>query len=659
MRSVLALSLLFLVCTFVPLASEYDAVEAGVVLYEVNIYNDDEGVSLHNYSSSDIDLKDYCITDNPQKTSSEGSITFSQSLIIHSGETLTFVKDKSADSGFPGRYTTYRNGESGVIITNNFALNNSKDDVYLFYGNIVMDALFYGSIEISDKSLWSGETFTPKKNCFAVRMSPEGGSASGWSNYRMGQTNLQFDPDLQIDAAVHPFLFPESGGIPIYNSLEDAKTSVCLTMYQLSCDNIYALLQKLSLRGVDVTVLLEESQGYSTQSPSPAMTLVEAGCTVKLIGGVSGDRYNLVHAKYCIIDGTRVIVTSENWTWGNLDMEVVTDPTDGRGNRGWGVIIDSPAYAAYMMNVFESDMNGEYGDVVDFTDVAPYAEAKTLTYVAPTTKVQLPSYQCKVTPILSPDNSKEAQSHYICNSVYRVFSQQQSLDDDFLDRTDNPYSAMVSKTADGIDCKLILSTNVDSRTVSSVQVSSRVNCIVMDSPYVHNKGIICDDTVLVGSVNWTYNSLENNREVMVAIHSKEVSGFFAGAFIDDFERNDRASGLILSFAEIAGHYNSAGRITVTVEVKQSGNYTYHWNLDGTVTDSSIPRTVLEVSSGTHILKVTATDYAGNSGSASAEFTVDEDSSDSIGSILPYAAPLALVLLAVMIATIKIFRGRSS
>ncbi|MBO5547135.1 MAG: lamin tail domain-containing protein, partial [Candidatus Methanomethylophilaceae archaeon] len=169
MRSVLAVSLLFLVCAFVPLASEYDAANTGIVLYEVNIFNEDEGVSLHNYSSYDIDLKDFCITDNPQKSSSEGSIGFLQSLIIHSGETLTFVKDKSADSGFPGRHTTYRNGESGVTISNNFALNNSKDDVYLFYGNNIIDAFFYGDVEITDKNLWSGDTFTPKKNSFAVR----------------------------------------------------------------------------------------------------------------------------------------------------------------------------------------------------------------------------------------------------------------------------------------------------------------------------------------------------------------------------------------------------------------------------------------------------------------------------------------------------------
>lgn len=659
MRSVLAVSLLFLVCAFVPLASEYDAANTGIVLYEVNIFNEDEGVSLHNYSSYDIDLKDFCITDNPQKSSSEGSIGFSQSLIIHSGETLTFVKDKSADSGFPGRHTTYRNGESGVTISNNFALNNSKDDVYLFYGNNIIDAFFYGDVEISDKNLWSGDTFTPKKNSFAVRISAEGGSASCWTNYRIGQTNLQFDPELQFDATVHPFLFPESGGIPIYNALEDAKKSVCLTMYQLSCDNVYALLQKLSLKGVDVTVLLEESQGYTTQSPSPAKALVDAGCTVKLIGGVSGDRFNLVHAKYCIIDGTRVIVTSENWTWGNLNMEVVTDPIEGQGNRGWGVLIDSPSYASYMMDVFENDINGEYGDVIDFSDAAPYAKAKTLTYTAPTKKVQLPSYRCKVTPILSPDNAQQAQIYYISNSTYRVYSQQQSLDNDFLSRTDNPYSAMVSKDSGGIDCKLILSNNVDSRTVTSVQVSSGIGCIVMDTPYVHNKGIVCDDTVLLGSINWTYNSLENNREVMVAIDSKEVSGFFAGAFIDDFERNDRSSGLTLSFTEFSSHYSSPGKITITVEVKQPGNYAYRWNLDGAVSDSSIPRKVLEVSSGRHVLGVIATDSIGNRGFIYAEFTVDEDSSDSVESILPYAAPVAFVLLAIMIAAIKIFRGRSA
>ena len=50
----------------------------------------------------------------------------------------------------------------------------------------------------------------------------------------------------------------------------------------------------------------------------------------------------------------------------------------------------------------------------------------------------------------------------------------------------------------------------------------------------HNKGIVKDDTVWIGSMNWTENSVSSNREMSVIIRSQEVSDIYADLFLTDW-----------------------------------------------------------------------------------------------------------------------------
>ena len=50
----------------------------------------------------------------------------------------------------------------------------------------------------------------------------------------------------------------------------------------------------------------------------------------------------------------------------------------------------------------------------------------------------------------------------------------------------------------------------------------------------HNKGVIVDDRVWVGSVNWTENSFRDNREAAVIIESSCVADYFASLFLSDW-----------------------------------------------------------------------------------------------------------------------------
>ena len=53
----------------------------------------------------------------------------------------------------------------------------------------------------------------------------------------------------------------------------------------------------------------------------------------------------------------------------------------------------------------------------------------------------------------------------------------------------------------------------------------------------HSKFMVVDDSiVLVGSMNWSENSMKNNREASVIIYSKDVSKEFEGVFDSDFSQ---------------------------------------------------------------------------------------------------------------------------
>jgi len=650
----LPLILLAVVSLSVLTAECSDAAATDLLIYEVNPYYDDEGVSLHNFGSTNIDLKGYTVTDNPSKTSSEGTLTFSQSLIIHPGETLTFVKKTSSDSTFADRHTTYINGTSGVTFSSKFALNDSGDDLYLFKGDAVIDAMCYNNTTISDTTLWVGEPFKVTKPKFIIRVD-DGRDASCWRATKAGYTDLFFDPELEMEATITPFMFPDCGGIPIYRALENAKSSVCIAIYTLQSENVYALLCDLEKRGVEVTLVLEYSPlgDYKpTDSASVLKALYDAGGDIFFIGTMNSDRFNLQHAKYCIIDGETVILSSENWTANDMNGKI-----GSKGNRGWGAVIESVEYASYMMDVFENDKDPRYGDVKSFPEVITKATAKSLTYKEPQ-QMDLKSYRATVTPAISPDSSFDAIQYYISNASSRIYGENQSLQDDYLDQSVvSPVSLISEKSKAGVDSKLLFGTNVATAQINKLIHTFGIESAVMETPYLHNKGLVCDNDTILSSVNWTDNSFTNNREIMAIIHSKEISDLFSESFLEDFYSWYADTELTVVFTEISKTYTAGSPVTISVDVKQKGEYTYSWDMDGSVKETTSPRTSFNLDQGDHTLKVTVTKSGSDArGYAVAEFSVASGGSGGASGILDdlwtYAAPLFVIFLAVAVVVLR-------
>ena len=668
MRRFLALSLVLASLLFgCCVISETDAANTdGVLLYEVNPNGDDEGISLHNYGSVTIDLKGYSVADAPSLSSGEGSLTFTKKLELSPGESITIVKDKDVEgSTFVNRHTTYEYGENGIQSDKPMNLANNGDDIYLFKDGTIIDAFCYGDKTITDESFWTGGSFKIKSGCFPVRKNVDTNTPSDWTNYKAGWTQLYFDPDYKIDALVTPFTFPESGGIPVYDALSKAKDSVYLSVYILGSENAVALLDELVKKGVDVNILLEQTMVKPvtvTHTDASIRTLIDDGANVKYID--YNGRYEFVHSKYCVIDDSTVIITSENWTKENLNGIVVENPSTGKGNRGWGAIVESTEYATYMKDVFLNDFDDSYGDVHQFS---PSVKGKTLTYTPSTYTYETTTYSATITPVVSPDSSWDATLYYIDEAEYRLYSQQQSLTNSYSDISkESPIKHMADVAAGtGADTRFILCLDNDAPTnVENINSTSLIKACTMNKPYLHNKGLISDDTVFVSSVNWTDTSLTSNRESCIAIHSEDIADYFASFFEYDFERNYTYDGLTVVFSDLKTKYDAPGEIAVTAKVSQDGDFTYEWTLDGNTLSSNISRAVMDVEPGTHTITVKVTDGIAE-GSKTESFEVAEKSSDDsgMGSIIekikPYLIPIIIVILGLLGITVKGSSGKKS
>ncbi|MGN0098900.1 MAG: phospholipase D-like domain-containing protein [Candidatus Methanomethylophilaceae archaeon] len=689
-KLIACIAVFVMLACMVPVAADCESSDAagstnGVLLYEVSAVND-KGVSLKNYSTATIDLKDYVISDG------EGSITFSKSFKLSAGETVTLALTVT-ETSFTNHDNVYHIGENSVGITTkgSGSFNPAKDgdDIYLYNpdGKII-DAMCFGSKVIDDKEIWSGSSVIKSTKYFLQRIDGnDTDSAADWIEIRIipGQTQNPLEVD-KYTATVTPFLFPDSGGIPIYQALEKAQESVFIEMYELRSPNIYALLIQLEERGVEVTILHEGAPVGNTvpQFASNMKALINAGGEVRFIGGTDVDRFENVHAKFAIIDMETVIITSENWSASNCNGSLDDDPYKGNdGNRGWGVIVENSDYAEYMKAVFDNDNSVDYGDTYDFNSKYSQVSPATLTYKAPETAT-FTSYTAPITPVLSNDNSYEAIEYVITNATERVYSQQQSLSNYYADLGETSPVMMMARQASanpGMDAKFILGEGMSSSSkadaeqqVLLINSSTLISAATMGTPYVHNKGVIGDDLVLVTSINWTPTSVENNRESGVIINSKEVADYFAAAFNRDFSRNYTYDGFSVDISEIKTSYKSGEEVTFSVTVSPaSDSYTYHWVFgDGGEKDTNVPRVAYKPADGAHELKVTVTNSAGISqttpgityyvGGEPTDTDKDSDSSATDGEEFDiqkmiddygyYIIPIIVIILGIIGAALK-------
>jgi len=352
-------------------------------------------------------------------------------------------------------------------------------------------------------------------------------------------------------ATVTGFLLPDAPSVPI-ETLRDARRRILLAGYTFTSDRVADALAAASRRGVEVRVLVDGDPvgGRSAHGAAVLDRLVAAGVEVAVLGGPHA-RFEYHHPKYAVVDD-RALVTSENWKPAGVG---------GRSSRGWGVVVDSPSVAADLAGLFRADAG--------WRDAVPWSRHRRGKSFDPGTPAN-GSYPSRIDPtttagtvrvLTAPGNAESAVVGVIDAADERVDVIQPTIG-----RRDGPLlRATVRAAARGVEVRVLLSGAwyVAEENAALVEwlngvaerrglpLSARVAEPRGRFEKIHTKGVVADDVVVVGSLNWNANAVSDNREVAVAIRSADLAAYFREAFAADWSSGAGRTTLVLVAGVVA------------------------------------------------------------------------------------------------------------
>lgn len=360
----------------------------------------------------------------------------------------------------------------------------------------------------------------------------------------IGQSD--FAPATYEDVTVTLFVSPDSSYEVFSGAIGSARQSIDVNVYEFTHPGIARMLVEAADRGVAVEVLLEGGPvgGISAEEKAVVSYLTGNGIPVRVMT-TQGDvhaRYRFDHAKYLVIDGESVLVTSENF------KESGVPETGLKGNRGWGAWVHDPRVAAYFSAVYEADSTG--GDI----GPAPSGGAPAGTGRSAYDPVFAPLTVegATVTPVLSPETSGLVLE-MIAGAEERILIEQAYITNSTGGGPNRFLAAAINASRRGVAVQVILDSswfNVEGENDNDEQAAwinalarseslpLEARCIDLAAANlekVHTKGVVVDtSSVLISSINWNDNSPDFNREAGVIVVHPDAARYFAAVFEADW-----------------------------------------------------------------------------------------------------------------------------
>jgi phosphatidylserine/phosphatidylglycerophosphate/cardiolipin synthase-like enzyme len=349
---------------------------------------------------------------------------------------------------------------------------------------------------------------------------------------------VQREPTTVESEPVEAFVLPDNRAEPI-EAIEGADRRLYLAAYTLTSDRVVDELTAAKKRGATVTVLVEGGPvgGMTTRQADTLDKLSDAGIEVQVMSGDRA-RFRYHHAKYAVVDD-RAVVLSENWK---------PSGTGGRTNRGWGVTVDDAETADELAAIFEHDT--EWNDTVSWSEFRTYVETQPTQSDESTDKTYPQNHPPvtataeEVTILAAPDNADEELVDLINETDSRLLIVQPRIGDIGFPLL----RATVRAAERGVEVQILLGNSwYDTEENQALATSLRDQAERSDLPLevrladadrrfgkIHAKGVVADDTVAVGSLNWNKNAVENNREVVLVVEDETVADYYADVFEGDW-----------------------------------------------------------------------------------------------------------------------------
>jgi phosphatidylserine/phosphatidylglycerophosphate/cardiolipin synthase-like enzyme len=298
---------------------------------------------------------------------------------------------------------------------------------------------------------------------------------------------------------VHPM--PESGRDRIVELIGAAKTTIDLEIYQLQDRPVVEALVAAAHNHVTVRVMLEPKTVGAANYTQVAATLQAAGVTVKTTPKAFDSSHNVDHAKFCLLDDKELIFGTGNMVRSGLggDEDTTYD------NRDFWIEDARPAALKEARALFDAD----------------WTESST-------------SHMTFDTLVVTPDNADDKIGALIDGAKHRLYVANQSLADSDIE------AKLAAAKKRGVDVRVQLGYQPPfggggspNDPAIATLTASGVAAAYLKKHYLHAKYIVADDTVYLGSQNFTNGGLKDNREVGEILNDAKVVSTVAATFEKD------------------------------------------------------------------------------------------------------------------------------
>jgi len=354
--------------------------------------------------------------------------------------------------------------------------------------------------------------------------------------------NIQTANTVTGTINVTTYSSPDSSYAILTQHLNSAQSKLDIMIYSISNGYILALLNDIMERNpsIEMNVIVSYHHASYYEGVYTTGALYNLSQAANKYGATninlyeSSNTFDFTHAKFVVIDEQTVLVQSANWAGTGVPVKTTY------GNREWGIVINNTDIADEFLSVFNSDLliaspySPQASDEYNFGSSTP-GGSYPVNFAAKNIISQM-----SITPIFSPNDSQDALLDLI-NSANETLEIQQAYIKYDWDGSINPLlPAIVNAANRGVDVRIIVQEPTSSTNNESVNYFLNHSIPVAFSnstyfKYCHNKGVIVDGKIVfISSINWSFTSVNENREAGVIIENQEVANFYLQIFNYDW-----------------------------------------------------------------------------------------------------------------------------
>lgn len=592
------------------------------VLYDGRELNDpDEAVRLWNVSATAVDIGGWRLNDAPDRMT---TATFPPGTTLAAGQTIWIAWNGAAFARQFGFSPDFEVADSSPSIPNLTGttwpgFTNTGDEVYLQDGAMaVVDMLVYEGGTVQDE--WSGTTVFPydpfaadgqilyrRRDQATGRPVPDTNTVADWAQGTDDVINGRktMYPGWDLDtffmtaqvtetAVLTVAIAPDNAYQAIIAEINQATTSLDIETHTFENVAIKDALIAAANRGVAINILLEGGPpgGIPDQEKFICQELEAAGahCWLMINNSPSKiyDRYDYIHAKFILVDGQKVIISSENLSPNSLPNDDKSDGTWGR--RGVVLITDAPGVVSHVQQIFDLDLDpANHVDITSTVAAPPIGFIPNLETGGITYTVRYPapvafSGEFAFELVQSPENSLRDQDGLLglvnqAGAGDTILVQQLSERPYWGATSSNPTAdpnprleAYVSAARRGARVRLLLdeyfdddgSATSNSATCEYVKTIAQNEGLDMDCALgnpaglgIHNKMVLVRVNgrgyIHIGSINGTETSNKANRELALQVQSDGAYALLADMFSRDWPYRVYLPVILNNFIGPAGH----------------------------------------------------------------------------------------------------------